>query len=95
MVTHGRLNVIMQLDFIAAKSCFFLFFFLFSAFQQMFALKNNQTVRHDSDHCSHAPLQKHSCPSAVECEEKFILGMLSQSHTRAWEELCKISVQNY
>lgn len=60
MVTHGRLNVIMQLDFIAAQSCYFL------AFQQMFALKNNQTVRHDSDHCSHAPLQKHSCPSAVD-----------------------------
>lgn len=94
MVTHGRLNVIMQLDFIAAKSWGF-FCFFFSAFQQMFALKNNQTVRHDSDHCSHAPLQKHSCPSAVECEEKFILGMLSQSHTRAWEELRKISVQNY
>lgn len=51
MVTHGGLNVIVQLGFIAAQSCYF------SAFQQMSALKNSQAVGHDSGHCSHAPLQ--------------------------------------
>lgn len=50
-VTHGRLNVIKQLDLYSSAIMSY-----FSAFQQMFGRKLIRLLRHDRDHCSHAPL---------------------------------------